>query len=73
MRLKHHDLVLEFQDEWLGDVLKRGFPPSSGSYIAKAPPDGRELYEVEIADIAAVQRAPGVAILKDDEEKGESP
>jgi len=70
MRLKHHALELEFQDEWLDNVRSAGFVPTSSSYVAKPTADAREMYEVEIAEIAPVQRAPGVPILKDDDENG---
>ena len=66
MRLRHHALEVDFPEESLAAVRAAGFTPSTNSYPVLAPGSGTRSYEVAIVEIAAVQRAPGIPLLKKD-------
>ena len=66
MELKHHELTVQFSDDWWAEAGMIGFKPSSAAY--RSDPGAfpaRQIFEVRIDEIGPVQRAPNVGIFND--------
>lgn len=65
MKLSHHNLLVELNDDWWGKADMVGFVPKSRSYRAPSTYKDQHVYEVSIEDVGPVCRA---SIFKDDTE-----
>ena len=65
MKLSHHNLLVELNDEWWAEADVVEFVPNSRSYRAPGTYKDQQVYEVSIEDVGPVCRA---SVFKDDRE-----
>lgn len=70
MRISHHNLLIELNDDWWAEACMAGFVATSKAYCAPAVYRDQRVYELSIVDVGPVIRAPGVGIFNDSEEDG---
>ncbi len=68
MKLVHHDLEFELDDNWWSEAGMDAFIPSSHYYNVDISQNrGEEWFEVAINDVEPVRRNAGVGIFNDNE------
>lgn len=69
MKIIHHDLEVELNDEWWEAAGMNLFIPKTRAYLThQVFCENQPLFEVPIEDVGPVRRAPGVGIFNESEE-----
>ena len=64
MKFMHHALQIELNDKSWHEAGMVGFVPSSDAYRASPDRFNREIHMIRVNDVGAVNRSPGVGIVK---------
>lgn len=63
MKVSHHNLLVQLNDQWWAEADMTEFVPKSKSYCAPSAYKDQQVYQVSIEDVGPVCRA---SIFKDD-------